>query len=415
MPTLLGDSPPDSDSATLGGSWPALAGWWLVTVLVAIVHNGIWATPNLEFLSAIAQNPGSNPFSAALPGDYLLTSLLMPMMGNALGQTDPHELARLHLFALLAGWAAVVVIAHINCGYRSARTLTVLLAAAPLITVSMQWLGQPDPVTGLCGVAMVLVRRRWALILLGVIAGLTHPEQALFMAAVAGGIRMVLDPTEDMGTTKFPPRAKSFLTLLYPVIGVVIGRVVTEVYFRTADITIGNPRSDYLDMGLRKFADHHAQDPIGVMWTLWGPLWLVIAGVIVALIKRGRDSPGRNRTWYVMGALAVAALIPTFVTLDETRVYAVITAPLIGATAALLGSWKQVSNRLLMWSSVALLVVTLVLPGGFATGITSWRPQLQSGDMAEFLVRGDIPEDANGQLSGWLLDPFDLNIPDIDD
>ncbi len=421
MPTLLGDKPPDSDSTTLAGSWPALAGWWLVSVLVAILHNGIWATPNLGFMSAIAENPGSNPFSEALPGDYLLTSLLMPMVGTTLGQTDPHELARLHLFALLAGWAAVVFIAHINRGYRTARTLTVLLAAAPLTTVSMQWLGQPDPVTGLCGVAMVLVRRRWAVIVLGVIAGLAHPEQALFMAAVAGVIRVVLNPAGETptGRSHLPDKShvpdRSYVAVLYPVMGVVIGRVVTEVYFRAADITIGNPRSDYLDMGLSKFADHHAQEPFALIWTLWGPLWLVIAGVILAAITRGRDSPERNRTWYVIGALAVTALIPMFVTLDETRVYAVITAPLIAAAAVLIGSWKQVSNRLLMWSSVALLLVTLVLPGGFATGITSWRSQLQTADMAEFLVSGDIPEDANGELGAWLIAPFELNIPDVED
>ena len=77
-------------------------------------------------------------------------------------------------------------------GYRSARNLVVLLAVSPLVTVSMQWLGQPDPLTATLGILMVLLRPRWAVLVVAVLAGLTHPEQAVFMAAVAAVVRAVL-------------------------------------------------------------------------------------------------------------------------------------------------------------------------------------------------------------------------------
>ena len=96
---------------------------------------------------------------------------------------------------LLVATAAVTALAKRRIGYRAARNLTVLVAVSPAMTVSMQWLGQPDPLTMALGMGMVLVRRRETAFALAVIAGLTHPEQAIFMALVAAGVRPMLERT----------------------------------------------------------------------------------------------------------------------------------------------------------------------------------------------------------------------------
>ena len=100
-----------------------------------------------------------------------------------------------------------------------------------------------------------------------------------------------------------------------------------------------------------------------------------------------------------------------FVTLDETRVYAVITAPLLAAAAIWIGQgWTDRATRN---AAAALLVVTAVLPGGFATGTTSWRGQLDTPAMVAFLangtIDGDTPEES--EVTPWLLSPFDFTIP----
>ena len=169
-----------------------LACWWLAGVAAAVAHNGFWATPNLAFMTLVADRPGQNPFTGDINADYLLTNLSLPTAARLLGQTDPHAYARMHLVVLVLGWAAVTALAWRRFGYRPARNLTVLVAAAPAVTVSMQWLGQPDPLTFVLGLAMVLVRPRWALLAVGVLAGLTHPEQAVIMALVAAAVRAVL-------------------------------------------------------------------------------------------------------------------------------------------------------------------------------------------------------------------------------
>jgi len=431
------DAPRRPDPADVRADPPAapwrLLGWWVATLAVALVHNGLWATPNLAFMSLVADRPGVNPFRGAINADYLLTNLSLPTLARLLGQTDPHAYARLHLVLLVVGWALVTVLAARRFGYRAARNLTVLMALSPAVTVSLQWLGQPDPLTFTLGLLLVVVRPRRAVLAVAVVAGLTHPEQAVFMALVAAAVRAVL--ADPPGTTEPPdpgrpatgPRrarparvhrpapwgdlARATATdALFAVAGVVIGRAVTEVYFRINDIVLLRPRSDYLGFGVDRFVEHHTQQPAGLLYTLWGPLWLVIAAVVgLRVVRRGRD-PRSARAWAVLAALAVAGLVPVLVTLDETRVYAMVTAPLlVGAAVLLTRERPPLPARLAPAAAAVLLVVAAVVPGGFATGVTSWRGQLPQAEMREFLRTGDHP----GDLTTWLLGPFDFVIPQL--
>ncbi|MCC6183829.1 MAG: hypothetical protein IT194_04120, partial [Microthrixaceae bacterium] len=299
-----------------------LLGWWCAGVVVAVAHNGLWATPNLEAMSQVARHLGSNPFSGPNAPDYVMTDVLFPVMSRVLGQSDAAAYARLHLLLLVVLWAVVAVVARSRFGYRSARNLVVLLAVSPLMTVSMQWLGQPDPLTATLGILMVLLRPRWAVLVVAVLAGLTHPEQAVFMAAVAAVVRAVLvdDAVADVAAPADGPSLRTRwrpvgLDLAASVGGVLLGRLVTEVYFRVAGIELGRPRTAYLDVGIGRFVDHHLQQPLGLLWTRWGPLWLVVAGVIcVRVLRRGVD-PGSARRWAVLATAAVLALVPVLVTL----------------------------------------------------------------------------------------------------
>lgn len=413
---------PHDDPAQV--SWWRLGLWWVTSVLVALVHNGLWATPNLGFMAHIAQNPGTNPFPESLPGDYLLSGLSMPSLASILGQTEPHQVARLHLIVLLFSWAGVVGLALHRFGYRVARNLTVLLAAAPVVTVSMQWLGQPDPLTAMCGLAMVLVRRRWAVLAFGVLAGLTHPEQAIFMALTAGVVRALL-PSELSGpqvpapaVTERQRLTSTALSVTAAVGGVLLGRFVTQLWFWVTDITINVPRSEYIDSGIATFWDHHTQQPAVLVWSLWGPLWLAVFAVVVLRLsdRSGAEGTvGARRAAWGMSVLALAALVPVFLTLDETRVYAVLTAPLLAGAAVWLP--RIVPEALAVRGAAGLLVVTAVIPGTMATGTSSSRGDLDTPAMVRFLANGSVPGDYQDPEEGpliteWLLDPFDIVLDD---
>lgn len=405
--------PADHHDDPARAAW-RLTGWGLVAVLVALVHNRLWAAPNLGAFAGIAADLGSDPFGADSSSDYLLSNLSLPALARLTGQTEPHQYATLHLVVLLVGLAVCVGLAFRHHGYRTARTLTVLLAAAPGVTVSMQWLGQPDALTFPLGVATVLVRRRSVFVGLAVLLGTTHPEQALFLVAVAAVVRAWVVPEAMSGA--WSDRLRRLAPELAAGLGgVVVGRLLTEVYLRVFDIGVARPRSDYLRLGSEVLVEHHGRAPWSLLYLLWGPLWLVVGSVVVLRIL-GRDDEDRGmaRSWTVLGVLSLLALVPVAITLDETRVYAMITAPVLGAAAVLLTREMvgrgPLGQRMLVGASTLLLAVTLVVPGGFTAGEDAWAPEIPAGDFVDYLRTGEAPSEP---IFLWLLSPFDFVFPDV--
>jgi hypothetical protein len=386
----------------------ATAGWALAGAAVAFVHDRWWGSPNLAFMVAISRNLGHNPFHGGLNGDYLLTDLLPPVLARVTHQTDAHQYARLHLILLAIGLAIAVVLAARRFGHRVAGTLSVVLAMSPAVTVSLMWLGQPDPLTLSFGLIITLVRRPWIAALVAVLAGLTHPEQAIVMSVAAGVARAALAEERPRG----PALARSAIEVVWVAGGVVVGRLITEVYLRVNDIVITNPRTSYLDLGFSGFLRSHREAPGALVYALWGPLWIVFVGVIVIRLvqRRSRADHDVNHAWWVVAAIALVALVPTFVTLDETRVYAMITAPALVLIAVLVPcELDRFGPRVLPWTGAVTLVTLLFVPGVFTAGMAAWSFDVHTAQFGRFLWDGRHP----GDLTQWLFSPFHFVIPKL--
>ena len=382
-----------------------LAAWGAGALAVALVHNRLWATPNLAFFTAVSKNLGRNPFGNGFDGDYLLTNVSGPAIARLLGQTEPHQYVRLHLLLLLVCLAAVVVAAFRRFGYEVARLLCVLLAAAPALTITMQWLGQPDALTLPLALGVVVARRRSTVFVLAVLLGLTHAEQGIIVALVAAVVRYVVD------------EAPIQLELVPLVGGVVTGRVAVELYLRLNDIVVTRPRTSYLDLGVSGFVEHHLKSHGVIVYALWGPLWIAIAVTAIRFVRSGASwPPALRRSWMLLGATSVVAVVPMLATLDETRVYSLTTAPLLVGAAVLsrrtleiipdtrLSGTDVTTRRVAVGVLAALLAVS---PGLFTAGETYVSYDLPPREFARFLVDGHHP----GDLTTWLLGPFGFEVP----
>jgi hypothetical protein len=391
-----------------------LVGWSLLALAVALVRNRAWASPNLAFFSGIADHLGSNPFPKGLDGDYLLTNLLGPTVARALGQTAPHEYARLHLGLLVVGLGLVTVGMYRRDGYRPARALVWILAASPAVSVCLQWLGQPDALTLPLAMSLVLVRRRWAGFAFAVLLGLAHPEQGLVAAVVATIAASFCGGTvTDVGDET--PTERCWRWGLALVGGVAVGRGITEVYLRVNDIVVTRPRTSYLDLGFDGFVDHHLTSPLALLYSLWGPLWLVLGWLTWTWWR----SPDRDRAWPIVLLTALGALVPVALTLDETRVYALTTAPLLVVIAVRLAASMaptEASSPSTSPSPVRIALATVgvlalaLVPGMFSAGDDYWAPALPPGEFAAFLADGSVPGGPD-QLTVWLLGPFGFEVP----
>ena len=191
--------------------------------------------------------------------------------------------------------------------------------------------------------------------------------------------------------------------------GPAVGRAIVEVYLRLNDIVVSTPRTSFLDLGISGFWDHHTSSP-WLAYSLWGPLWFVIVGVAV-LLRRGEHRTDRP-AWSVLGLAAAAALVPMLVTLDQTRVYSLICAPLlVGAAVHLSRLEPLVDDRIRGWHKVAALVVVMSVPAMFTAGESYIAWDLPRGEFVPFLLNGEHPGD---DLTGWLMDPYPFEIPTPD-
>lgn len=395
---------PDTPPRPAGGL--RLAGWSLAALVVALVRNRLWGAPNLPFFASIARQWGSNPFGRGLDGDYLLTNLLGPTVARLLGQTSPHAYARLHLIGLILGLAAVVTAAARRLGTRPAVILVWLLAASPAMSVSLEWLGQPDPATLCLALALPLCRRHWVAFGLAVLLGINHPEQGVVIAATAAVAGACLE--EALTLRRLTSRGALLLG------GVVVGRGVTQIYLWVNDITVSRPRTSFLCIGLDGFLDHHLRSPVTLLYSLWGPLWLVV----IALSWRWWTT--RRGPWPWVVATAAAALVPVAITLDETRVYSLTTATLLMVIAAELARWSTArgpaapaSPRNRRRNAIAIGVAIVVLaawPGMFNAGDDYWATALRPGEFVSFLADGTVPGGPE-HIGAWLMSPFRFTVP----
>ena len=442
-PSTTGSKAPRPDGTpraeTARAETARLAVWAMVALVVALFRNRLWATPNLAIFSELSKHLGSNPFEGSgIGGDYLLTNVLGQAIARLLGSTDPHLYVRVHLGLFLVATALVVALTHRRFGYLSARTLVVALAAAPGTTVVMQWLGQPDALTFPLAMSIVIARSWPARVALGVLLGLSHSEQGFAAALIAVVVSLAIDllgdaPTAEGPGTIDPAAAKlaSRVPLTWitrprlaaataPLLGVAAGRMIVEGYLRLNDITISTSRTSFLSIGVQGFAEHHRLSPGWLIYSLWGPLWVAVAALALWCSRSPRATGAPRHAAVLLGIGAFASLAPMLITLDQTRVYSMVSAPVLAGAAILVGIRVIPSGGTVpstrstspangsAWISAAALVVALLVPGMFNAGEAYFATDLPVGPFVDFLVHGTVPDD---DLTGFLLAPFPFEIP----
>lgn len=384
--------------------------WGTGALAVTLARNRLWASPNLAFFTTISDSLGRNPFEGSpLDGSYLLTNLLPVSIARALGQTEAHEYARLQLAVLLVGLALAVAATCRRFGYDAARALCVLLAAAPVVTVGFEWLGQPDSFTIPLAIGVVVARRRWAAAALALLLGLTHAEQGAVIAVVAAIVTMAIDPTSRGGSRMDLARAGA-VAFAPLATGVAVGRLIVELYLSINDIVVTTPRTSFFDRGVAEFARLHGEAGGWLAYALWGPLWVV---ALLVAVRRHRLDADIGRAWALMALANAAPLVAMLATFDETRVFSITAAPvLVGAAVLVTATWEQselalpVQRRTLAISVAGVLLAAT--PGVFTVDGTHVATDFPATEMARFLVDGHHP---GPDLVTWLIEPLDYHIP----
>ena len=148
----------------------------LLLAAAAVLANGLWVIPNFDRSLAISQHLDVGV------RHYLMYSLLGPVLGAATGlNRNIPVFAGLHLALLLGGLAALTRLVERRHGAPAARAVLLTFFATSLPNVLFTWIGYDILSFVLtCGIVLAL-RRPWVLAVLGVLLGVNHFYQGVFV------------------------------------------------------------------------------------------------------------------------------------------------------------------------------------------------------------------------------------------
>lgn len=318
-------------------TWAAdVSPWRLLAVLAAVrvALVGVATTPNLDQWLLLANDPFGDP-PLGEPFRYVPGSPVGPLLADALGISSRTGYAALHALLLIASVCALLHVGRRVIGDDRTKVAVVVLFASPLSNVLLGWLGQPDAITigALSALGLGLVDRAptrgGALVVAGgVLLGANSFEQG----AVGLGIAVLVLAAD---ARRALPRVGLAAA------GLAVGRGLQAWYLAASDV-VHQSRVDYAtDVPSEPFI---ANLP-STLFSFYGAAWL-----IVLVLARRRIAEGQAARLGTFGAGAAAVLM-ALLTLDETRVAALVLWPgtLVGIALAL----PAVLDRR-RWSIVAL-------------------------------------------------------------
>lgn len=311
----------------------------LAIVVYVMVRAGVGVYPGAGIALDIADAMPAMPAMAPLAQTFQHAPL-GPLLARLLGATTPLRYQLLHAAVLVVGVAALGRVVVTRWSPQVALIAATTLAASPAVVVLAAWVGSYDAFTFLCGSAIVVTGRPKVAAVAGFVAAFAAFEQTLVSVGLLLGVAVVLGDRA---------RRRVYLGGLA---GTALGALALTAWLRASGVTHG--RWYWIaHFGPTHFLHQFARSVPEFLATALGGAVVVVA---VALATDVGDARARV-AW--VGALAVP-LVPVALTEDQTRVYAMITWPVV--LALVLRSAPAMPPRRVRVLVPVTLLVGLVLP-----------------------------------------------------
>lgn len=334
-----------------GPSPVAFAVTFLAVAVYVLLRAGAGTYPGIAVALDIANRFPSMPVFPALAQSFQHAPV-GPALARLLGATTSTRYRLLHAGVLVAGSAALGWVVATRWSPRVALIAATAFAASPAAVVLTAWTGSYDVFTFLLGSAIVVARRPVAAAFAGFVAAFAGFEQTVISVVLLLGVAVVTDDRD---------RRRVYVGGL---VGTVLGRIVLTAWLRAHGIT--HDRSYWISFFGPSYFLHQFVHSLGVF--LLSALGGAIV-VVVAALALGVRSGVSRAVW--IGALAVP-LVPVALTEDQTRVYAMITWPIVLALV-LAAAPAFTPGRVRVLVPAALLL-------GLALPMFVWRGEVHLAD-----------------------------------
>jgi len=283
---------------------------WILLVVIGlldIVKNGMAEDPNIGIWLRIAR-AFPNPVHIPSGDQYLMASPIGPALAHALGIHGYLPYATMSMAVVVLGFAMLVVGLHRAGGRLAVGVGVIAFFATPLSNVLIS-LGAQDPFTFLFMTVVVLFESPWLALVAGAGLAVSHLEVGIFTIVMVIVLRVLDD------------RPTKLTTIAALIGGIAAGTVGLELYEHHAGISAEARASFIKQAGIRTLLTDFFDELPTWLFSTFNVFWLFL----VCLYGR----IWRNKVTRAAIAFALVAGLVTTVTLDETRVFALLTWPLV--------------------------------------------------------------------------------------
>jgi hypothetical protein len=355
VPVMHGAVETQSATSGFAGWFTGRPLWYLTATAIAVnaLLFGISPVPFLRYGVRAMDDP-FNPQNVAGLHNVEPGSPAMWICADWIGVDSVTGFAYLNLAVLVGSLLACAYLVARWVSDFAGRLFVVAWFASPLANVNLTWLGKPDHLTMLAAV-LLGVGPPGACFVGGMLLGFNHFEQGVFILAGTLIVRLAF-------------RSDSRRWLAHALVGFAVGRLVWMIYANAVNYDAGGRLSWVTDQGIGDFVRVWRGNLPTLIFGAFGVLWLPI--VVMWRTVGG----GRQRA--AMAVALVVATVPTLLALDTTRVYTLLTLPLLLGCVV----WtarnieRETLLRWLPWFLVAAVFVPRVMLWGAGTPyVSSWE------------------------------------------
>ncbi|MFH1859753.1 MAG: hypothetical protein ABH870_01875 [bacterium] len=347
--------------------------WKLITtvLLIMLFKTGVWYIPNMEISRIIAQYPFINSFKD--PSNYLFWNWLGLFLSWVVGAEGQCLFFLFHFIFSIAFTFLFIKMLFVHFSNRDARTSLILFLLLPVSATAYFWVGT-DSITLFLMLCAFVFSGFWFITLLtGVALGMQHFEQA-FCAFL--GLFLAISISKHF-RAQIKYSTKWALTLL---IGVILGKLFLMGIFDYFDMNVSSGRISWLKSHFLSMLNQFFFHIHYILWSILGLGWIIVLKY---------SEKGKIALPFLLCLFGFMILLP--VCEDQTRVFAIISFPLIAAFWLFNCEFiDSLSNQLISW----LFLLWIIIPWGWVwQGRPKWS--VFPHDIAYFL----------SQLFGWSFVP----------
>jgi hypothetical protein len=345
-----------AEPATRDRATDRVAGWLFTTPLwilnaaaiaVTVAWFGLAFTDNESAWRSVAVDPFTQHSTG--PATYVYNSPIGPAITWLLTDSSKEAWRLVHLLLAVAAIYTTVYLVRRWRGDLIARLVLLAWFCSPLANLTVTWIGQPDPVTILAA-TMITLGPSWACLTGGALLGFNHFEQGVFIAAAAIILRVAVQHQ--------PRRCASFIAG-----GILGGRAALWLVHTVNGMNTGGARLGYIvDHGAGDYLRATGHNLPALIFSVYAALWIPVAMWM-------RDLPARETR--VAVGVQVGLFAVTVLTLDVTRVAALITWPVVLTVAVWAATRPSVRRDATILIGIALIVPRVTVTWG-EVAVSAW-------------------------------------------